>query len=875
MAITVDAVSSLGPSSVSAVFPHTVGTGPALPNKALFVLVASFGNTNAVTVCTYNSLPLTLVGIIANNGARTEVWRLVNPPSGIFNVSLTLSEVGMFVAGSISFFGVDQTAPVAFTSSSGGFGSPASSGSVGTPDHNDFMIFACSIVADPDPPPEVSTGSVNVYAEGANAGNPSPPPPMGFGIFGAGKYLDITGNNSTINIPFGSSMVFWSGLAVVVNVFVPTPVGLIGFSDGSSSDTASVGTYMQLVGTSNGKSTAVGQMAEASPLEVVPPSVQPSPPSDPYNPPVGNTKLVAKNMSWAPNQARILTLEHAIRFDDVDNRLTMDAQVIYTDPDLGTVFVGRIFEIERKGESGEGVIYRATDIMRFMHKTPARIVCNLSEPPYSDPPLRLGTTRLHILEGTEIDDCLSEVLSSIMLTGWNFLPLGLDYGLLPGLTLYKALDKGGMSIGTWIDDILDQTEGGVAYIVPVLVLGNWLDKLVVADFYAQPSVTLTIGEYEDAVPLASEPLVVSMDLKESTDNKFYKVTVEGGGDWERKVGAYIAPLICSIGGNPPGPACYNPPQCDNWVTRFRFYFEETNVFGFHFVPNTDENPCEPDRICRKEIKIEFDAQITQGDPPQSFFQHFTVLTEPALDREDIPCNAAVGPNLNKCRWYVQVDIVQGGVGSLGQSMPGSPIISNVEANYTVYRGSVVAQAPLGPFDVPEIKLLRQGEYVIQRPELFKFLSPGVLDNSDPPNVVETAENIDPVPELQGIADLYYTRYSKRTNVSGSLVVHIKGITGNLRPGSRLPQLGSNVRIRSLQYDFVARNISMEVSDLPLRDFMNEFKDTKVGKQMLHKNWRDREPVQISVPCFPTLSLHTDPDCPCLSIDQYPSDCGYT
>ncbi|HEX8738212.1 MAG TPA: carboxypeptidase-like regulatory domain-containing protein [Pyrinomonadaceae bacterium] len=137
-AITIDNTSSNGAFNVAGVtslsWTHTTGAGS---NKALFVGVSTSTTTlpagvptERVASVTYNGVALTRVGtaISPNSLSTSEIFRLVNPPSGSFSVVVTLASVPVIgnpfvnyvVGGAVSFQGVSQMTPNgAFFSSSG------------------------------------------------------------------------------------------------------------------------------------------------------------------------------------------------------------------------------------------------------------------------------------------------------------------------------------------------------------------------------------------------------------------------------------------------------------------------------------------------------------------------------------------------------------------------------------------------------------------------------------------------------------------------------------------------------------------------------------------------------------------------------------
>ena len=142
-AITIDNTSSNGAFNVAGVttvsWTHETGAGA---NRALFVGVSTSTTTLPVGVptervasVTYNGIALTRVGtaISLNSLNTSEIFRLVNPPSGANTVQVTLASVPIIgnpfvnyvVGGAISLAGVSQGIPNgAFFSSAGTNDSP-------------------------------------------------------------------------------------------------------------------------------------------------------------------------------------------------------------------------------------------------------------------------------------------------------------------------------------------------------------------------------------------------------------------------------------------------------------------------------------------------------------------------------------------------------------------------------------------------------------------------------------------------------------------------------------------------------------------------------------------------------------------------------
>ena len=112
-AIVVDHTSSMaGPSDNGTIltWSHTVGSGL---DRILVVGVSLRDGNTSVIGATYGGIPLTRIGfqISSGNQNRTEMWKLVAPPTGSANVVVTLSAAKRIVAGAVSFFNVDQTNP--------------------------------------------------------------------------------------------------------------------------------------------------------------------------------------------------------------------------------------------------------------------------------------------------------------------------------------------------------------------------------------------------------------------------------------------------------------------------------------------------------------------------------------------------------------------------------------------------------------------------------------------------------------------------------------------------------------------------------------------------------------------------------------------
>jgi len=108
-------------NSSSVTFSHTIHSGF---NRLLVVGVSAQLSTASVNTVTYNGLSLTRLGIYPNTGfvTRVEIWYLVAPPTGTYDVVLNNSTNDHAIIGAQTFYGVDPTTP---------FGSPTSNSGTG------------------------------------------------------------------------------------------------------------------------------------------------------------------------------------------------------------------------------------------------------------------------------------------------------------------------------------------------------------------------------------------------------------------------------------------------------------------------------------------------------------------------------------------------------------------------------------------------------------------------------------------------------------------------------------------------------------------------------------------------------------------------
>lgn len=106
--ITFDNLSTFSGVCSTCTFPHTVaGTAKIL------VVGISLRDTTTINSVTYAGQSLTSIRFDeTTTKARTELWYLIDPPSGTDNIVITPNKNEKVVAGGVSFNGVHQTNPI-------------------------------------------------------------------------------------------------------------------------------------------------------------------------------------------------------------------------------------------------------------------------------------------------------------------------------------------------------------------------------------------------------------------------------------------------------------------------------------------------------------------------------------------------------------------------------------------------------------------------------------------------------------------------------------------------------------------------------------------------------------------------------------------
>ncbi|MFK7807762.1 MAG: beta strand repeat-containing protein, partial [Saprospiraceae bacterium] len=140
--ITLDNSSSGSGIGTTYTLSHTTGT---LTNGLLIVTVCRSGAASVTSSVTYNGLSLTRQGGGSNgSGAMAEIWYLVNPPTGTFDVIATIPDAAAeHKVLALTYNNVNQVSP--FIGSSSGFGSGSTSSRTFPSSSNRLAIDVLSI----------------------------------------------------------------------------------------------------------------------------------------------------------------------------------------------------------------------------------------------------------------------------------------------------------------------------------------------------------------------------------------------------------------------------------------------------------------------------------------------------------------------------------------------------------------------------------------------------------------------------------------------------------------------------------------------------------------------------------------------------------
>lgn len=131
--VTVDSVSSKNSganTSLTLPISGDTWTHTVSGDNRILIVGVSINQSNqkeSVSSITFNGRGLTSIGAaVRNNDLQTELWYLLAPETGTYNILVTLTRAARFVAGAISLNGVDQNTPLGtFAGTSGNGNTPS------------------------------------------------------------------------------------------------------------------------------------------------------------------------------------------------------------------------------------------------------------------------------------------------------------------------------------------------------------------------------------------------------------------------------------------------------------------------------------------------------------------------------------------------------------------------------------------------------------------------------------------------------------------------------------------------------------------------------------------------------------------------------
>ncbi len=487
------------------------------------------------------------------------------------------------------------------------------------------------------------------------------------------------------------------------------------------------------------------------------------------------------------NQSQNLTVNHDVPIDD-PTALAIGTEVIFTDTELGLQFTGKIINIRERFSDGEGIAYECADTYRTLVKTPAVLTGDNA----------VETAAIKFVEGTLVKDALNAILAELP-TGTLF-PGGVDLTGIPNDAL-PLIDKTGQSVDTWIDDLLNATDGGVATIDHTAIGGP---KLVFFDFYTQPDLDLLIGNFDVVTPVVDDtPVLKTGEAGHSLNNKFESIAVEGCGEFTRRVDVALNAQLLE----------FNPVTK---IFRYKFVFPQKKVTG-RFI-DVDGN-------CRDLIlaKLRFGFDQTATDLNLRF------------DYPNIPIDID-----DTGQMFAFVDIKIGGV--FGGGGP-PPIVLDGRFTYTSYDGPFLRRKVS-----IDAALDNEGEKYEHHKEFFKYDGTAALG----------AVVVDQSAQLDAIADALFKRFSEDRDLTGGAGIHVKGLDPDVQLGSKITNGEfQDARIQGITFQYVNRTMQLELSTVPIRDTIARIK--QIIKDQTREGGSEFAPSIENTNCFCGGKVFTDED----------------
>ncbi len=356
------------------------------------------------------------------------------------------------------------------------------------------------------------------------------------------------------------------------------------------------------------------------------------------------------------------------------------------------------------------------------------------------------------------------------------------------------IDKGGQKMLTWLDDILDKTDDVIMF---EDLTGSPTLKFIAFD--SQPSVTLDVGTYNVVNTSPGDLLLEGGRFGGSINEKVEAVYVEGGGEWQR---VYEEFMQAELGFQDDSIGFY----------QYRWYLPEDERITCKYITDTDE--CAD--LCMMRIRI--------GGESDSALQ---------LEIENPPLG--IDETDGRRFWYYHFKYHGASIG--GQFQP-----PQVEAwfTYTKYVGPLISEKVS-----TDPALAGEGDVVEHHHSMFKYTSP------------DEGVTVDFTPQLDAIRDALFERYSNDADWQGNIRVHVNGLNSNLGLGSSITNF-SGARVHSLQYDFVARAMRLNLSNSPIRDDLRRVKQQIKDGTLEGNNWYTARGAPTGVAgCFDDIEMHFD------------------
>ncbi len=475
--------------------------------------------------------------------------------------------------------------------------------------------------------------------------------------------------------------------------------------------------------------------------------------------------------AWSANQAQVLEVVHEV---PVDSKavLPIGEPVTFEDEELGFQFEGKITDVSPNFGDGEGVRYICADAYRTLAKTPAFITGLNGK----------QSAKLKFVEGTLLHTALNAILDELPLV--TLFPGGVDLTGLPNLPI-PLTDKGGQFIDTWIDDLLENTEGGIAYVDP----NDGSPKLVFRDFYTEPDLNLDIRDFilPDKAPVVATPLMEQANAGQSLDRKYESTIAEGCGEFTRRKEVFI-------------PSTAGPLDVPNNTLEYRFFFPEKRVTG-RFLDV--DGKCRDDIFFRATFgfpsgfgaTVEFHNQKVETDANGNHFGRFQIRT----------------------------------LGIFGAPNPPFPV---VEAfwTYTSYDGPLTAKkTSIDP------ALDNEGEFWEDHPEFFKFTGDTNVDLTASLQFIadKLFKRFSEGSDLSGSIRLHIKGLNKDVRI-GAKISNEEFL---------------DARVQHITYDYVARSVITDVSTVPIRSHVERRKVARKDATVEGGGWfQNREQENANCFC---------------------------